>query len=187
MTDDDTALWWARHRAGGPQRVAPTSAYPAGMTRLVEPDAEAVWLLPELPAGARPDVLDELGLPGVAVDQPNDTARVLAACLRCCWTEPTGPVWPAAPAPFEQVVAVFRAATGSRDERALHAAAMGGVRRLAGSGWVLFDEETRTVRLGPRVAAWSAAELSTLRELWRSLPLPSPPGDAAARPPEDVA
>lgn len=177
MTVDDTALWWARHRAAGPQRVPPASAHPTGMTRLVEPDASAVWLLPELPDNARPDVLDELGLPGVAVDQPNDTARVLAACLRCCWTEPSGPVWPAVPAPFDHVIGVFRGITGSRDERALHAAAMGAVRRLAGSGWALFDEDTRVVRLGPRVASWSTAELSTLRELWRSLPAP-PAGGA---------
>ncbi|RIQ27356.1 hypothetical protein [Jiangella rhizosphaerae] len=178
MSVDDTALWWARHRAAGPQRVPPAGAHPTGMIRLVEPDASAVWLLPELPDNARPDVLDELGLPGVAVDQPNDTARVLAACLRCCWTEPSGPVWPAAPAPFDRVISVFRGITGSRDERALHAAAMGAVRRLAGAGWVLFDEDTRVVRLGPRVASWSAAELSTLRELWRSLPPPSTDGAA---------
>lgn len=180
-TDDDTTLWWARYRAAGPQRIKPADAYPAGMTRLVEPDASAVWLLPELPDNARPDVLDELGLAGVAVDQPNDTARVLAACLRCCWTEPSGPVWPAAPAPYDQVVGVFRAVTGNRDERALHAAAMGAVRRLAGAGWVLFDEDARVVRLGPRVVSWSAAELSTLRELWRSMPppAPAPVGDGA--------
>ncbi|WP_307961829.1 hypothetical protein [Salinispora arenicola] len=37
MNESETALWWARIRAAGPQRVAPSSAFPAGMLRLVEP------------------------------------------------------------------------------------------------------------------------------------------------------
>lgn len=170
MSIDDDALWWAKLRSGGPQRVPPDAAYPAGVTRLVEPDARAVWLLPALPENARPDVLDELGRSGVAVDQRGDTARVLAACLRRCWAEPSGPIWPGVSAPLDDVTASFRSITHNRDERALHAALLGGVRRLAGSGWLLFDEDERTVRLGPRVAMWNGAELSSLRELWRSMP-----------------
>lgn len=169
MSDDD-ALWWARLRSGGPRPVSPDSAYPAGVRRLVEPDAHAVWLLPDLPDGARPDVVDELGLPGAHVDQRGDTARVLAACLRCCWTEPSGPVWPGVGAQLDDVATAFRSITDNRDERALHAALLGAVRRLAGSGWLIFDEDQRVVRLGPRVAMWNAAELSSLRELWRSMP-----------------
>jgi hypothetical protein len=34
------------------------------------------------------------------------------------------------------------------------------------------------IRLGPRVAAWNAAQLSTLRELYRSMP---PPGGEPSR------
>ena len=79
MNEAETALWWARVRAAGPQRVIPSSASPAGMLRLVEPDVTAVWLLALVPEGARPTVLEELGLPVLAVEQPNDTARVLAA------------------------------------------------------------------------------------------------------------
>lgn len=169
MSDDD-ALWWAKVRSRGPQRVAPDTAYPAGLTRLVEPDARAVWLLPDLPDNARPDVLEELGLPGFPVDQRGDTARVLASCLRCCWSEPTGPIWPGSSASLDDVAASFRTITDTRDDRARHAALLGAVRRLAASAWVSFDEEQRTIRLGPRVATWNAAELSTLRELWRSMP-----------------
>jgi hypothetical protein len=87
VTEFDAAVLWAKVRAAGPQRVAPGGAAPAGMRRLVEADAQAVWLLPNLPDGARPTVLDELGLAGMSIEQPNDTARVLAGCLRCCWAD----------------------------------------------------------------------------------------------------
>lgn len=169
MNEAETALWWARVRAAGPQCVEPSSAYPAGMLRLVEPDVTAVWLLPVVPDGARPSVSEELGVPAVAVDQPNDTARVLAACLRCCWAEPTGPIWPGVPASKDHVASVFKKIT-NRDESASNRAVVAAIRRLAAAGWLLWDEPGQTVRLGPRVAAWGPAELNTLRELWRMLP-----------------
>lgn len=169
MNEAEMALWWARVRAAGPQRVAPSSAFPAGMLRLVEPDVTAVWLLAVVPEGARPSVSEELGLPVLAVEQPNDTARVLAACLRCCWAEPTGPMWPGVPASKDEVAAVFGEIT-NRDETASNRALIAAIRRLAGAGWLLWDEPSQTVRLGPRVAAWGSPELSALRELWRMLP-----------------
>ncbi|MBT8226145.1 MAG: hypothetical protein HKP61_06470 [Dactylosporangium sp.] len=169
MNESETALWWARIRAAGPQRVAPSSASPAGMLRLVEPDVTAVWLLTVVPEGARPSVLEELGLPVLAVEQPNDTARVLAVCMRCCWAEPTGPMWPGIPASRQQVAAVFEEIT-DRDEAASNRALVAAIRRLAGAGWLLWDEPGQTVRLGPRVATWGSADLSALRELWRMLP-----------------
>jgi hypothetical protein len=169
VNEAETALWWARVRAAGPQRVAPSSAFPAGMQRLVEPDVTAVWLLAVLPEGARPSVSEELGLPVLAVEQPNDTARVLAACLRCCWAEPTGPMWPGTPASKEEVAAVFGEIT-NRGEAASNRALLAALRRLAGAAWILWDEPAQTVRLGPRVAAWGPADLSALRELRRMLP-----------------
>ena len=169
MNEPETALWWARVRAAGPQRVTPSSAFPAGMLRLVEPDATAVWLLTVVPEGARPIVSEELGLPAIAVEQPNDTARVLAACLRCCWADPTGPIWPGTRAFKDEVAAVFGKIT-DRDEAASNRALLAAIRRLAGAAWLLWDEPGQTVRLGPRVAAWGSADLSALRELWRMLP-----------------
>ncbi|MFD4443829.1 hypothetical protein ACFWPK_29055 [Nocardia sp. NPDC058519] len=169
MNESETALWWARVRAAGPQRVAPSSAFPAGMLRLIEPDVTAVWLLTVVPGGAMPSVLEELGLPALAVEQPNDTARVLAACLRCCWAEPTGPMWPGTSASRDEVGAVFGEIT-NRDEAASNRALLAAIRRLAGAGWLLWDEPGQMVRLGPRVAAWESADLSALRELWRMLP-----------------
>lgn len=172
MNEAETALWWARVRAAGPQRVEPSNAFPAGMLRLAEPEVTAVWLLPVIPDGARASVLEDLGVSAVAVEQPNDTARVLAACLRCCWSEPTGSLWPGVPASRVEVASVFREIT-NRDETASNRALIAAIRRLDASGWLLWDEPGQTVRLGPRVAAWGSAELSALRELWRMLP-PAP-------------
>lgn len=171
MTEVDQALAWARARAVGPERVLPSTPSAAGLRRLVETEADGVWLLPVLPEGAGPTVLDELGLTSTGVEQPNDTARVLAACLRCCWSEPNGSPWPGVVASWDQVTAVFRGITDNRDERYSNIALVAGVRRLAGSGWLRWSEKTREVQLGPRVAAWRDPELSTLRELWRLIPV----------------
>jgi hypothetical protein len=140
--------------------------------RLPEPGGTQAWLTPILPHGAGPAVLDELDLPRPVLEQPNDTARVLAATLKSCWPDPSGPLWPGITAPFGQVVATFEVLTG-HDEVVSHRAVVAALRRLSWSGWLLWDEETRTVRLGPRVATWAPTELSTLRELWRSIPTPA--------------
>jgi hypothetical protein len=167
----ETALWWARIRAAGPQLVDTGGPTPPGLMRLAEPGGTQVWLTTVLPGGAGPAVLDELDLPRPVLEQPNDTARVLAAALKSCWLDPSGPLWPGASAAFGQVVATFEALTG-HDEVVSHRAVVAAVRRLSWSGWLLWDEQARTVRLGPRVATWAATELSTLRELWRSIPVP---------------
>jgi hypothetical protein len=184
VNDVEQAIAWARARAAGPQRVLPSTPSGVGMRRLVETEAGAVWLLPMLPEGAGPTVLEELGLSATAVEQPNDTARVLAACLRCCWSEPNGSPWPGVVASWEQVTSVFRGITDNRDERYSNIALVAGVRRLAGAGWLRWSEATREVQLGPRVALWRDPELSTLRELWRLIPsidvasAPSPVSEA---------
>lgn len=175
-----TALWWARIRAAGPQLVDAGDTTPPGLMRLAEPDSSRVWLTAVSPNGASPAVLDELDLPRPVLEQPNDTARVLAAALKSCWPDPSGSLWPGVTAPFGRVLATFEALTG-RDELVSHRAVVGALRRLSWSSWLLWDEDARTVRLGPRVAIWPVAELSTLRELWRSIPVPtdSPGSDVA--------
>jgi hypothetical protein len=170
----ETALWWARVRAHGPLRVPAGTAAPEGLVRLVEPDAAAVWLLAVPPEQAGGGALEELGLAGPVVEQPNDTARLLAAVVRCCWGDPTASPWPGVVAQWSAVTSVFRA-FADRDEGAFLRAAVAAVRRLHGAGWVLWDEPARLVRLGPRVASWSAADLTVLRELYRQLPAPTPP------------
>jgi hypothetical protein len=151
------------------------TAAPDGLLRLVEPDGTHVWLVAVPPEQAGGGALEELGLPGPLVEQPNDTARLLAAVVRCCWADPTGPVWPGVTAPWAAVTSVFRT-FADRDEGAFLRAAVAAVRRLHGSGWVLWDEQARHVRLGPRVASWSPADLTVLRELYRRLPAPTVPG-----------
>ena len=172
MSVSELALWRARARAAGPQRVAPGTPAPEGLLRLVEPDATAVWLVAGQPEAAGPGTLDELGLAGPLVEQPNDTARVLAAVVRCCWADPTGPIWPGTPASWAAVSSVFRL-FADRDEGAFRRAATAAVRRLHGAGWVLWDEPGKVVRLGPRVATWSAADLTVLREVCRTMPPPT--------------
>lgn len=167
----ETALWWARARAAGPQRIPPGGPTPSGMLRLIEPDGSGAWLLPVLPDNASAAVLDELGLPSHVLEHPNDTARVLAACVRCCWGDPAGPLWPGVGVPWEQVASAFMGIV-NREEAVSHRALLAGVRRLARSGWLLWDEGARMIRLGPRVAAWNAAQLSTLREMYRSMSFP---------------
>ncbi|QSB13246.1 hypothetical protein JQS43_16620 [Natronosporangium hydrolyticum] len=170
MTERETAQAWAKVRSGGPQRVPPGGQTPLGVRRLVTEDAQAAWLLPELPESAGPAVLAEYGLPGNALTDPRGSLRALAACLRCCWVDPGDEIWPGVPAPLPEVAAVFAQLTPGRDQPTRHRTLLGGIRRLAAAGWLRFDERTRTVRLGPRVAAWSPLELSTLRELWRMIP-----------------
>ena len=170
MNARDTALSWAKVRSGGPQRVAPGGATPPGLRRLVEADAQAVWLLPDLPESAGPAVLQEYGLPALSMTDSRGTMRVLAACLRCCWTDPGADIWPGRAAGVDDVAAVFARLVPGRDPLTRRRTLLGALRRLAGSGWLLFDEANRTVRLGPRVASWGTLELSTLRELWRMIP-----------------
>jgi hypothetical protein len=177
---DDTALAWARARAGGPLRVPAGTPAPAGMLRLPEPSGDGAWLVPQVPETADTRVLAELGLAGPLLEQPNDTARLLAAVLRCCWEDPLAAIWPGTSAGSAAVLAVFGELTGPRDEMAHRRSAVAALRRLDQAGWLLWDETGDTIRLGPRVALWSGSELTTLRQLWRSMPEPaSLPGPAS--------
>ena len=173
---DDTALAWARARAGGPLRVPPGTPAPPGMLRLPEPSGDGAWLVPQVPETADARVLAELGLTGPLLEQPNETARVLAAALRCCWEDPLAPIWPGVSAGYAAVLATFGELTGPRDEMVHRRFAVAALRRLDQAGWLLWDEAADTIRLRPRVALWSASAQTPLRQLWRSMPtLDSPP------------
>jgi hypothetical protein len=183
---DDAALAWARARAGGPLRVPAGTPAPPGLLRLPEPSGDGAWLVPQVPETADTRVLADLGLAGPLLEQRGDTARLLAAVLRCCWADPLAPIWPGTPAGSAAVLAVFGELTGPRDEMAHRRSAIGALRRLDQAGWLLWDEAAGTIRLGPRVALWSASDLTTLCQLWRSMPGPdSLPG--AARQPEPAS
>jgi hypothetical protein len=170
MIERDAPLWWAKIRSGGPQRVPAGGPTPAGLRRLVEADAQAVWLIPTLPEGASHAVLGEYGLPGVPLPDSKGTLRVLGACLRCCWPDPGADLWPGQSATIAHVDRVLEGLVPGRGAASRRQLLIGGLRRLSASGWVLLDEQSETVRLGPRVASWGALELSTIRELWRVIP-----------------
>ncbi|MGH8880127.1 MAG: hypothetical protein ACRD0P_22715 [Stackebrandtia sp.] len=172
MTEYDTAVEWARIRANGPQLRPTGTAAPPGMTRLVEPDGSGVWLVAAPPEGTGMRVLPELGLRGLTLDKPNEAARVLACCLRCCWLNPLDPLWPSGSATLSQVEGLYAAIGGPRDAEAVHRLVVAALRQLDQSRWVLFDEHLNTIRLGPQVALWGDQDVSVLRQLWRGLPTP---------------
>lgn len=174
MTTAETALWWARARAEGPLRVASATRIPAGMLRIVERDGERCWLLPRPPDDVTPAVLRELRVRALPVEFPNETSRVLAAALRCCWPDVQTSPWPGQSATTRDVLDVVDQLIPGRGEDVLHRLGTGALRRLHTSRWLDIDSEAQRVCLGPRVATWPEQDLPALRELRRGLPLPRP-------------
>lgn len=174
------ALWWAKVQSGGPLQVSPDTPAVAGLTRAAEPDGSSVWMLPTLPDGAGHAVLEELGTPPVAVEQPNETARVLAICVTCCWPDRDGPTWPGTVGTLTQIKAVYAGMRGRPEQSSDLTLIIGSLRRLHATHWLRWNEKAGEVRLGPRTITWGPSQQATLRELCRVLP-DSPP--AALIPP----
>jgi hypothetical protein len=144
------------------------------MFRLVERDGERCWLLPRPPDDVTPAVLRELRVQALPIEYPNETSRVLAAALRCCWTDAPAKPWPGQPATVREVLDVVDQLVPGRGDDALHRLGMGTLRRLHASRWLDFDVEAQRICLGPRVATWPDQDLPLLRELCRELPSPRP-------------
>jgi hypothetical protein len=178
------ALWWAKVQSAGPLQVTPDTPAVAGLTRAAEPDGSTVWMLPTLPEGAGHGVLEELGTPPVAVEQPNETARVLAICVTCCWSDRSGPAWPGATGTLAQVKAVYAGLRGRSEQSSDLTVIIGSLRRLHATSWLIWNEKAGEVRLGPRVVAWGPNQLAGLREICRILPDPPRAVVSARRPPE---
>jgi hypothetical protein len=145
-------------------------------------------MLPTLPDGAGHGVLEELGTPPVAVEQPNETARVLAICVTCCWPDRSGPAWPGVTGTRAQIKAVYAGLRGRPEQSSDLTLIIGSLRRLHATSWLIWNEKAGEVRLGPRVVAWGPNQLAGLREICRILP--DPPRAVvvpAPRPPEVVA
>jgi hypothetical protein len=176
-----TALWWAKVQSAGPLQVSPDTPPVAGLARAAEPDGASLWIVPTLPDGAGHAVLEELGAPPVAVEQPNETARVLAICVTCCWIERDGPAWPGVTATLTQVKAVYAGMRGRPEQSSDLTLIIGSLRRLHATQWLLWDEKAGEVRLGPRVITWGPTQLAGLREVCRILPDP-PTAVLTARP-----
>ncbi|MEV6283349.1 hypothetical protein [Kribbella sp. NPDC051770] len=166
------ALWWAKVQSGGALKVDVDTPAVAGLARAVEPDGSGVWVLPMLPDGAGHRVLEELGAPPVAVEMPNETARVLSICVACCWTERDASAWPGVVGTLTQIKAVYAGMRGRPEQSSDLTLIIGSLRRLAATQWILWDEKNGEVRLGPRTITWGVSDLATLREICRVLPDP---------------
>jgi hypothetical protein len=178
------ALWWAKVQSAGPLQVSPDTPAVAGLTRAAEPDGRTVWMLPTLPNGAGHGVLEELGAPPVGVEQPNETARVLAICVTCCWPDRSGPAWPGVTGTLAQIKAVYAGLRGRPEQSSDLTLIIGSLRRLHATNWLIWNEKAGEVRLGPRVVAWSPNQLAVLREICRILPDPPRAVVSAPRSPE---
>ncbi|WP_223166370.1 hypothetical protein [Nonomuraea sp. SYSU D8015] len=185
----DGRLPHARARAGGPLWLGAGVAAPPGMVRLTWPDSTG-QALPVWPDGVTPSLLDEYQVAPVPVERSGESRRVLAAVLKCCWTDLSVDPWPGDPAPVELVLDTYRALIGRTDDL-MRNWAIGALRRLHESAWIVMDDGV--VVLGPRCALWPVESHAQLQELVRRLPGPERPeltvvGDAdivaAARPAE---
>ncbi|MFF4774356.1 hypothetical protein ACFY05_15995 [Microtetraspora fusca] len=179
----------ARARAYGPLALGLTEPAAPGFVRLSLGDAvtsapttagdaapatggpatSPVIALPAWPDGATPSILDEYGTAPVPVERSGETRRVLAACLRACWSDLSAEPWPGVPASVADVLACYRALIGRGDDMT-RSRAVGALRRLADTGWIIRSGDV--VRLGPRCATWPPESHSVLRELVRRLPGP---------------
>ncbi|MFF4621061.1 hypothetical protein [Nonomuraea jabiensis] len=180
-----------RVRSGGPLWLAAGEPAPPGMVRLTRPDSTG-QALPVWPDGVTPSLLEEYQVPPVPVERSGETRRVLAAVLKCCWTDLSVDPWPGEPAPVELVLDTYRALIGRTDDL-MRNWAIGAMRRLHDSAWIVVDDGV--VTLGPRCALWPIESHAQLQELVRRLPEPERPeltvvGDAdivaAAHPAETV-
>ncbi|WP_406313552.1 hypothetical protein OHA77_34780 [Streptosporangium sp. NBC_01639] len=156
----------ARARAAGPLPLGAGEPAPPGMMRLAHGDGTGL-ALPAWPDGATPALLEEYQVAPVNVERSGETRRVLAAALKCCWTDLTTDPWPGTAAPVEDVLSAYRALIGRGDDL-MRSWAVGALRRLHDSAWLVVDGGL--VRLGPRCAHWPPASHAQLRELVRRLP-----------------
>lgn len=140
--------------------------------RLVERGGERCWLLPRPPDDVTPAVLTELRMQAIPVEYPNVTRRVLAAALRCCWSDTRVSPWPGQPTTVREVLDVADQLVPARAEEPQLRFGMGALRRLHANRWLDVDDETQRVCLGPRVATWPEPDLPALRELCEELPSP---------------
>lgn len=172
---------WAR--AAGPVRLGAGVAAPGGMVRLTRPDSTGE-ALPVWPDGVTPSLLEEHQVAPVTVERSGETRRVLAAALKCCWTDQQADPWPGDPAPVELVLDTYRALIGRTDDL-MRNWAIGALRRLHDSAWVVLGDGV--VSLGPRCALWPEESHAQLRELVRRLPEPQRPELTVVRDADIVA
>ncbi|MFD2350662.1 winged helix-turn-helix domain-containing protein [Nonomuraea ferruginea] len=121
------------------------------MTRLSGPDSSGV-ALPVWPDGVTPSLLEEHQVPPMPVERAGETRRVLAAVLKCCWADQSADPWPGELAPLERVLDTYRALIGRTDDL-MRNWAIGALRRLHDSAWVVVAERHRLARPAVRAVA----------------------------------
>ncbi|UBU10499.1 hypothetical protein [Nonomuraea gerenzanensis] len=168
MDQRQAAVSHALVRAYGPARLGPGVPAAPGMIRLTRPDSTGD-ALPAWPDGVTPSLLEEHQVAPVAVERSGETRRVLAAVLKCCWTDLSVDPWPGDPAPVELVLDTYRELIGRTDDL-MRNWARGALRRLHDSAWIVLDDGV--VLLGPRCALWPVEAHAQLQELVRRLPEP---------------
>ncbi|WP_246083849.1 hypothetical protein [Nonomuraea diastatica] len=168
---EDAATAHVRARSTGPLWLRAGVAAPPGMARLTRPDSTG-QALPVWPDGVTPSLLDEHQIAPLPVERSGETRRVLAAVLKCCWTDVSADPWPGRPAPVELVLDTYRALIGRTDDL-MRNWAVGALRRLHDSAWIVMDDGV--VCLGPRCALWPVESHAQLQELGRRLPEPERP------------
>ncbi|MCA2220507.1 hypothetical protein [Nonomuraea aurantiaca] len=164
----EDAVAHVRARSGGPLRLGAGVAAPAGMLRLTRPDSTG-QALPVWPDAATPSLLDEYQVSPVPVERSGETRRVLAATLKCCWSDLSVDPWPGTPAPAELILDTYRALIGRADDL-MRNWAIGALRRLHDSAWIVMSDGV--VSLGPRCALWPVESHAQLKELVRRIPTP---------------
>ncbi|GAA2204613.1 hypothetical protein GCM10009850_004550 [Nonomuraea monospora] len=168
MDQRQAAVSHALVRAHGPARLGAGVLAAPGMIRLTRPDSTGD-ALPVWPDGVTPSLLEEHQVAPVAVERSGETRRVLAAVLKCCWTDLSVDPWPGDPAPVELVLDTYRELIGRTDDL-MRNWARGALRRLHDSAWIVMDDGV--VLLGPRCALWPVEAHAQLQELVRRLPEP---------------
>lgn len=91
-----------------------------------------------------------------------------AAAIRCCWPDPSTPLWPGRPAARDDVLA----ATASIGADARYVTAALDVELPAARLLAVTDG---TVELGDAVAAWAPEQIDLIRRIHHRLPAPPEP------------
>lgn len=170
MNSRPTRLELARLRAEGAGRIDPADiprlsagAIRAGRslvtTRL---GTDHVALLGWAP-GAEPFEEDPRSGPSPLL------VHTFAACLGSCWRHRDAHPWPGLPALEADVISALAEARGEQElPKTVVGKVRSGIALLRSAMWL--DPTVETIRLGPRVAAWSEAQVDVLREAFDRLP-----------------
>lgn len=166
-----------RHGHGVPDHVAGT-AFRTGR-RLVEVTHSGVPMLAMGWLDGHEPATDPASGITLRKASPMDLVA-FAACLGSCWPDVHAHPWPGEPCDEGRVVEAIAEARGNHSRSALGGYRMS-LRHLAEAQWI--ETVAGTVRLGPKTAVLTTAQVDVLRGMHERLPRPdsSAPSDLAAQ------